>query len=394
MTEPSEPRYPQTPQYPHTPPPAYPQAPRYPDPPAPAYPHTPTPPPTYPAPPYPQAQPQPQPAHPPQPPQPPPAPAHPHEMRFTQRRSHISEYQRGADATAIGGLLLHVPNFLGSLLVVGLVSLFFGAPGLLLVLAWLAGGALVVHRPTERALARYVLKLRPPTHQELARLAPVWREVLTRAGIEQHTYELWVEDSDELNAVAAAGHIVGVTRFALEQLPSGQLAAVLAHELGHHVGGHSWSGLLGYWYALPGRIAWRVMQLMAYVIFRVSSAFSCLGGLVVLAFFGFLAFMTVSALYGLPLLLPLIPYLMAAVSRRAELLADRQAAALDFAPMLAEVLWRMHTAQEQAKAAAAAAGRPLPRQSPLARLLSSHPDHHTRLHHLAPYLQPHPQPPG
>ncbi|MFE2180554.1 M48 family metalloprotease [Streptomyces sp. NPDC059455] len=318
-------------------------------------------------------------------------------MRFTQRRRHISEYQRGADATAIGGLLLHVPNFLGSLLVVGLVSLCFGTAGLLLVLAWLASGALVFHRPTERALARYVLKLRPPTPQELARLAPVWWEVLTRAGIEEHTYELWVEDSDELNAVAAAGHIVGVTRFALERLPSGQLAAVLAHELGHHVGGHSWSGLLGYWYALPGRIAWRITQLLAYVIFRVSSAFSCLGGLIVLTVFGIVAFVTVSALYGLPLLLPVIPYLMAAVSRRAELHADRQAAALDFAPMLAEVLWRMHMAQEQTKAVAAAAGRPVPKESPLARLLSSHPDHHTRLHHLTPYLPPrphHPQPPG
>ncbi|MBP8532962.1 M48 family metalloprotease [Streptomyces sp. MK37H] len=305
----------------------------------------------------------------------------------------MNEYQRGADATAVGGLLLHVPNFLGSLLVVGLVSLLFGTLGLLLVLAWLASGALVFHRPTERALARYVLKLRPPTPMELARLDEAWREVITRAGIEEHTYELWVEDSDELNAVAAAGHIVGVTRFALEQLPSAQLAAVLAHELGHHVGGHSWSSLLGYWYALPGRIAWRVTQLLAYVIFRVSSAFSCLGGLGVLAFFGFAAFMTVSALYGLPLLLPVIPYLMAAVSRRAELHADRQAAALNFAPMLAEVLWRMHMTQEQTKAIAAAAGKPLPKESPLARLLSSHPDHHTRLHHLTPYLQPHPQPP-
>ncbi|WP_235967803.1 M48 family metalloprotease [Streptomyces mesophilus] len=52
---------------------------------------------------------------------------------------------------------------------------------------------------------------------------------------------MWTEESQDLNAYAAAGHTVGVSRFALENLPSAQLAAVLAHELGHHTGGHAWS---------------------------------------------------------------------------------------------------------------------------------------------------------
>ncbi|MEU8871703.1 M48 family metalloprotease [Streptomyces javensis] len=340
------------------------------------------------APSYPQTPPSP-PVRLPRPPQLPPAPPpspHPHELRFEQRRVHISEHQRGADATAIGGLLLHLPNFLCSLLVVGLVSMFFGSLGIVLVLAWLASGAMVFHRPTERVIARRLLKLRAPTPQESARLTPIWREVVTRAGIEESTYELWVEDSDHLNAVAAAGHVVGVTRFAIERLPSAQLAAVLAHELGHHVGGHTWSSLLGYWYALPGRIAWWLMKILTYVAIRVSYVFFWAGPVIVVLFVGCFVLVTITFLYGLPLLVLLAPYLLAAVGRRAEFHADQQAAAIGFAPMLAEVLGRLHATEQHAAAVAAASGKRVKRQGALARLLDSHPGYPARLERLGPYL--------
>ncbi|MFD0394451.1 M48 family metalloprotease [Streptomyces nogalater] len=203
------------------------------------------------------------------------------------------------------------------------------------------------------------------------------------------TYELWVEDSDHLNAVAAAGHIVGVTRFAMDRLPNGELAAVMAHELGHHVGGHAWAGLLGYWYALPGRLAWRLLRGAISVMYKVSRVFSCFG----IAFFGMmvigLAFVTIGSLYGLPLLLLGVPYALAAVGRRAELRADQHAAALGFAPMLAAVLEKMHQQEQQVQAALTVhnGGVPVAR-SPLAKLLTSHPDYHTRLHHLQAYLAP------
>ncbi|GAA2266649.1 peptidase M48 [Streptomyces ruber] len=316
-------------------------------------------------------------------------PPHPHHISTDSGRVHLSHQQRRTDATAVGNLLVYLPHFLGSLFVVTLVSLFFGGLGILLVLAWLVSGALVFHRPTESAVARHVLRLRYPTPQERAKLEPVWREVTARAGIEGRAYELWVEDSDSLNAVAAAGHIVGVTRFSMNHLPNGELAAVMAHELGHHVGGHAWSSLLGYWYALPGRMAWRALRSVTGFLFRVSRAFSCFG----VAFFalcgGSLVLASISSLYGLPLLVLAVPYALAAVGRRAELRADRHAAALGFAPMLAAVLDKLHQ-QEQLEAAALAArtGGAPPAESPLSRLLSSHPDYHTRLHHLQPYLQP------
>ncbi|WP_238426713.1 M48 family metalloprotease, partial [Streptomyces adustus] len=316
-------------------------------------------------------------------------PAHPHHISTEARRVHLSNQQRRTDATAVGNLLLYVPNFLCSLCVVGLVSALFGDLAFVVILLWIASGALVFHRPTESALARRLLHLRHPTPQERAKIEPVWREVTARAGVEGRNYELWVEDSDGLNAVAAAGHIVGVTRFAMNELPNGELAAVMAHELGHHVGGHAWSGLLGYWYALPGRLAWRFLKAFSTFVFRVSKAFGCFGVVFVVLFIGGIAMATISTLYGLPLLILGVPYALAAVGRRAELRADEHAAALGFAPMLAAVLGKLHQQEQQAEAQATAQNGGVPvEESALSKLLSSHPDYYTRLHHLQPYLQP------
>jgi Zn-dependent protease with chaperone function len=401
------PQYPQAPPAPavgqappYPPPPPYPttgQAPRHPQPPQPPQYPTADPTPPYPqaAPPYPHAGPTA--ATPSAPYVPPPVSApptqppalHPHHINTDPTRIHIRRDQRRTDVTAVGNLLLYLPNFLCSLLVVALVSALFGGLGIVVVLAWLISGALVFHRPTESAVARHLLRLRYPTPQERAKLEPVWREVTARAGIEGRNYELWVEDSDHLNAVAAAGHIVGVTRFAMNQLPNGELAAVMAHELGHHVGGHAWSSLLGYWYALPGRIAWRVLKAFSGFVFKVSRAFGCFGTAFVALFVGGLALATISSLYGLPLLILAMPYALAAVGRRAELRADEHAAALGFAPMLAAVLDKLHQQEQQTQAAVAARNGGVPvQESALSRLLSSHPDLHTRLHHLRPYLEP------
>ncbi|WP_228031391.1 M48 family metalloprotease, partial [Streptomyces phyllanthi] len=315
--------------------------------------------------------------------------AHPHHISTDRGRVHVSGQQRRTDATAVGNLLLYLPHFLCSLFVVGLISTFFRDFGFLVILAWLASGAFVFYRPAESALARRLLRLRYPTPQERARLEPVWREVTARAGVEGRNYELWVEDSDSLNAVAAAGHIVGVTRFALNELPNGELAAVMAHELGHHVGGHAWSSLLGYWYALPGRVAWRLLRGITGFLFTVSRAFSCFGVLFFGLVVGSIALATVSTLYGLPLLILAVPYALAAVGRRSELRADEHAAALGFAPMLAAVLDKLHQQEQrqQAEHTARNGGAPVT-ESPLTKLLASHPDYHTRLHHLQPYLQP------
>ncbi|MFG1808369.1 M48 family metalloprotease [Streptomyces sp. NPDC049040] len=302
----------------------------------------------------------------------------------------------------MGQLLLHLPPFVMSLLIVATISYaLLPSAGWVAVLVWLSSGTLAFHRPTESVLARHLLNLRYPTPRERARLEPIWREVTARAGIEGRAYELWVEESDDLNALAAAGHIVSVTRFSLENLPSGHLAAVLAHELAHHVGGHAWSSLLGEWYGVPGRLAWAAVRSVARLGVKLSRRLNgCLVLFLLLAAGSAVLAFAVS--YWVVILAVLVaPYPLAAVARRAELRADQHAAALGFGPLLAEVLQIMHTQEPGNNALAAsfaareetgAFGTIVPahgvRPGRLGKLLASHPDYHTRMHRLAPYLEP------
>ncbi|MFF3622157.1 M48 family metalloprotease [Streptomyces sp. NPDC002467] len=291
--------------------------------------------------------------------------------------------QRRTDHTVWLGLVLHLPAFLlsfGLVLATALMlEAWLGVPVWLPPAVWAASGALAFHRPTEGLLARHLLHLQRPLPAELSTLAPVWREVTARAGVDGSRYELWVEDSDGLNALAAAGHIVAVTRRALEALPTSRLAAVLAHELGHHTSGHSWSGMLGWWYSIPGRIALRGLARLKPRLIRTTRGASATAlGLLVIST-GYLAFTTLKATYGLPLVLIALPYLAAAVARRAELRADAHAARLGFGQPLALVLHELLAEQSTASASAEQPGFGT-------RLLSRHPDHRTRLHQLQRYL--------
>ncbi|MFE3655848.1 M48 family metalloprotease [Streptomyces sp. NPDC059165] len=279
---------------------------------------------------------------------------------------------RKADTTAVTTLLLMVPSFLGSLLVVWLLSeLMPTGIGTVFILAWLASGALVFYRPAERLYAKSVLKWREPTGAELAALRPLWDRVTHSAGIPAGTYDLWIEDSEDLNAFAAAGHMVGVTRWALANLPKEKLTAVLAHELGHHLGGHAWAGLLGLWYALPGRgavvIAKTVLRIVG-VVAQVLPLLGCLVGLV------FVAFVAAVALSFPPILVALVtPYLLAWAGRASELRADRMAAQLGYGPALHAVFseWQ-----------AAGADSDHAKGKLVHRLMASHPPVHQRIREL------------
>ncbi|WP_079074557.1 M48 family metalloprotease [Streptomyces atriruber] len=200
-------------------------------------------------------------------------------------------------------------------------------------------------------------------------------------------YQLWIHESADLSAEAAAGHIVAVTSAAL-RLPPGQLSAVLAHELGHHVAGHSWTALLTFWYALPARLIWRAVR----ALHRMTSPSrrtmtrkdkKARNQLLLIAIL-----LSLVAVYLFPwlLLLALIPMLLAAVKRRAELRADRSAAARGFGPQLAHVLEKFITDEAGAKPSAQLEAD---RFRPAVSLLSAQPDLHTRLQSLQRYLEAH-----
>ncbi|MEV0256497.1 M48 family metalloprotease [Streptomyces sp. NPDC050732] len=306
----------------------------------------------------------------------------PDELAFRKGRIHIAARQRHADAFAVGRVLLHLPEVLISTALIFTLSYVLDAlirvPWWLPLSCWGLSGALVFHRPSERAMARWFFGLRHPTPEEQRQLSPIWREVTARAGVNGDAYQLWVEESDDINAMAAAGHIVGVTSHSLRTLPSGQLGSVLAHELGHHTRGHAWASLLTYWYALPARLAWWLLRLL----FSHADRLSTMAKAIVVALLCAIVLAAATATYGLVFLPLATPYLLAAVARRAELRADRHAAALGFAQQLMTVLRKEHDSQESERAAAAALGSPLQAPSLATRLLASHPDLHTRLYHL------------
>ncbi|MGI5427961.1 M48 family metalloprotease [Streptomyces sp. CA-179760] len=297
-------------------------------------------------------------------------------------RVHIAARRRGADLTALGSLALHLPHVTASLAVVFVVSYALShlsdLPWWLLFGCWVLSGALVFHQPCERLLARWLFGLRYPTPDEDRRLRPVWREVTARAGVDAGAYQLWMEESDEINALAAAGHIVGVTSHSLRTLTSAQLAGVLAHELGHHTRGHAWASLLSLWYALPARLTWRLLLLLCTRLGRLPTGAAAV--VIGVAGAGLIALAT--ATYGLIFLPLATPYLVAAVARRSELRADEHAAGLGFAPQLMAVL---HQERER-EVTATAPGLAFDKGGMFARLLDSHPDVHTRLHRLQAHL--------
>lgn len=291
-------------------------------------------------------------------------------------RIHISARQRGVDITALGGIVLHLPQVLASLTVVLVVSYaadaLVGPPWWAPAGCWALSGALAFHRPCERVMARRLFHLRYPTPEEDRKLRSVWREVAARAGVDGRAYQLWVEDSGEINALAAAGHIVGVTSHSIRTLPPAQLAGVMAHELGHHTRGHAWASLLVFWYALPGRLTWRLLLNLASRVNRLSTGAATL----VIGLTGAVILALTTATYGLVLLPLATPYLAAAISRRSELRADEHAAGLGFAQHLMTVLGDEHEREAPERTA----------EGILVRLLDSHPETHTRLHHLQAYL--------
>lgn len=272
-------------------------------------------------------------------------------------------FRRGVHISTAATIVIGLPWFLFSLIVVaavaGIASQDNGAVVLTALGIFVLSGSLAFLGPSEDVLARVMFRFRRPTMHEQRRIDHVWSNVAQSAGVAPGKYRLWVQDSREPNAYATSGHIVAVTRAALE-LPPNHLAAVLAHELGHHLGGHSWAKLLTYWYSVPGRLITRVWFWINYVVFAVVTGFTvgaagaavggraganlagCLFGSVIRLFGLLWLFFVVWFLYTLHpalLLLLAVPFALAWSSRYGEKYADRIAADLGYGQPMIEVLY-------------------------------------------------------
>ncbi|KQX12187.1 hypothetical protein ASC82_13125 [Streptomyces sp. Root431] len=263
------------------------------------------------------------------------------DLALEQGRRMRKSVQRGIDGAALSHLLVTVPIGLISLGVVTFLSAMIN-PFLAMIVPvlWLFSGPLVFQRKVEAAIARRLFGMRRPTPEEAQRLDVVWEQVTRRAGVDRETYELWIQERAELNATAAAGHIVAVTRHAMERLPNSRLAAVLAHELGHHVGGHTWAAMLADWYALPARAAGRALLALLFLLFRTKhwagiACGSCLSLMIVQAV---VMFTFVQGMWWIVLPVAAGPLLIAWLHRRAEFRADAYAVGLGFGEALETVL--------------------------------------------------------
>jgi Zn-dependent protease with chaperone function len=221
--------------------------------------------------------------------------------------------------TTLGLFAADALIWLVSAIPVGLVGAAVAeVTGIAVALAvWTLSGAVAFLRPVELWLAGVLFGAREPTPQERARLEPVWQRVCGRAEEDLGDYVLRVEDREELNATAGGARIVSVTTFALS-LPDDELAAILAHELGHHLDEHPVAALLGWWFALPAVVFDAILRLVG----RIAWAF---------------------ALARLVLVLPLLLARLASavLNRSAEYAADRHAARLGCGPALLAVFERM-----------------------------------------------------
>jgi len=277
------------------------------------------------------------------------------------------------DLSAVLSIVLAVPVVASSLLVLALLGKLVWSPGFWVVPAgWVVAGAITFVPAFEHFLLPLVFGMRSPTARELARLTPCWQAVCAAAGVDSGRYRLWVERSHELNAFAAGGRTVAVTRTALD-LPQPSLEAILAHELGHHLAGHTRISLFVWWLELPARILTRLVRLLALVVPYVGRAFAAFGRSVAVLVTVLLSLGILTALAFLDpwlLLAPLLGPVLAWSKRLGEYRADLMAARLGYGPELIGLLkeWiTLHRGDERRL---------------WTRLLAGHPAHIDRIKRL------------
>jgi Zn-dependent protease with chaperone function len=149
------------------------------------------------------------------------------------------------------------------------INLVTDVPFVLLFVAYILTGSALCFPSTQRLLLTVFFGARDPTPRELETLEPAWHNVLEAADIDRDRYVLAVTDTPQIDAIAAGGRIVAVSRLTLTLLPPDELEAALAHELGHHLGFHSVSRMAALWLEAPILLFARLgiwLELAAYAL--------------------------------------------------------------------------------------------------------------------------------
>ena len=217
------------------------------------------------------------------------------------------------------------------------------------LLAWMAAGLLALTRTWERVVLRFVCRARAPMADEAAALEPIRLDVLDRCGLGPDRIDLCIADLRGRNAYAAGARSIILTRELSRDYLAGKigrdvLAAVLCHEVGHHVTGALKVTPVVQWLTLPWRLGCRVGAkiasrflagqprplLAAVVLIALSLA---IGQAVQLREWG-----SAAVLCGLVPAMVGSPIADAAISRASERAADSYAAQHGYAASLQQAL--------------------------------------------------------
>ena len=312
----------------------------------------------------------------------------------------VRRRRRGLDWTVLVQLIALVPSLLvglGIVMLLAAMALEFvqHRPGWVQWLptsaaaAWFLLGFLLFAPFAQGFMARSFFKFRAPVLDERFHMSGPWGVVLRRAGIPDSRYRLWVEDTLELNASACGGNIVSITRGAM-RYQGEHLGAIMAHELGHHLNGHTYPGLLAWWYGRPLvlikriarwilRVAVGLLRFISYLDIRIALVgYLAIGAVYLLIIFGL-----VSAIVGAwrtswpsVIVLALAWVLSPVMGRMAEHRADRTAVQLGYGPALVAVFreWQAMGADDHQK------------RSLRAFWTSSHPPLHSRIRRIEKHL--------
>lgn len=256
----------------------------------------------------------------------------------SSRRSPRARRFDGHALVAFAPIVPIVPAWLAAMWVFWWILVRFAwTPFPLFAGAALALGVLLFDKTMQKLVLSRLLGARRPSSVESERLDAAWRRVTQAAGVNPRRFVLAVFDSDELNAFASGGHLVVVSSYAIHNLSEDELVGVLAHELCHHLGMHTFALTVAQWMAIPvivlariGLALQRIAQAATDTFTRREGIPELLGRLVVgvltAVSWAFLAFLTLSRYAG------------NVVSKGSEFRADEMVVAMGFGSQLRDAL--------------------------------------------------------